>query len=168
MRAPSNKTIADAALDYAARGWKPVPVNRKTKRPIGRGWQERPFAPEQFNGNAQNVGVQLGAVSGGLVDVDLDSQPAITLAPHLLPPTTATFGRRSKPCSHHLYVSDLCKTEKRAAIQFKDSTGTIVELRIGGAGKGAFTVFPPSMHVSGETVEWVTEGEPAPGRRCRA
>jgi len=162
MRASSSKTIADAALDYAARGWKPVPVNRKTKRPIGKGWQERPFAPEQFNGNAQNVGVQLGAVSGGLVDVDLDSQPAITLAPHLLPPTTATFGRRSKPCSHHLYVSDLCKTEKRAAIQFKDSTGTIVELRIGGAGKGAFTVFLPSMHVSGETVEWVTEGEPAP------
>jgi hypothetical protein len=36
------RTIADAALDYHARGWKPVPVSRKTKKPIGTGWQKRP------------------------------------------------------------------------------------------------------------------------------
>jgi hypothetical protein len=161
MRAPSNKTIADVALDYAKRGWKPVPVSRKTKKPIGKGWQTQPFTPEQFSGNEQNVAVQLGAVSGGLVDVDLDTMIAIGLAPAFLPPTEAIFGHRSKPCSHQLYVSDLCNTEKQAVLAYKDGSAVIVELRIGGNGRGATTVFPPSMHASGELTQWHCDGEPA-------
>ena len=158
-------TIADFAAEYAARGWKPVPVNRQTKKAIGKGWQHRPFAPEQFDGNAQNVAIQLGTVSGGLVDVDLDSVAAIGLAPEFLPPTGAIFGRLSKPCSHQLYVSDLCNTEKTAAIQFIETINgkpgaVIVELRIGANGKGATTVVPPSMHASGEKVQWVGNGNP--------
>ena len=77
-RTPS---IAAAALEYYARGWKPVPVNRKTKKPIGTGWQKRPFDAAQFNANAQNVAIQLGAVSRGLVDVDLDSMLAVGRVP---------------------------------------------------------------------------------------
>src|SRR5215471_3729947 len=164
-------TIAEAALDYhTRRKWKPVPVNRKTKKPIGNDWQKRPFNPNQFDANAQNVGIQFGEVSGGLADVDLDSKAAIGLAPDFLPATNAEFGRRSKPCSHRLYVTDLYKTEKRAVIQYaqyqKNGNGKlvrgqmIVELRIGGTGLGAQSVVPPSMH-SGETVEWVNDGEPA-------
>ena len=91
-------TIADAALAYSGRGWKPVPVSRKTKKPIGREWHQRPFNPAQFDGNAQNVALQLGAESGGLCDVDLDCSDAIGLAPEFLPATGAVFGRRSKPC----------------------------------------------------------------------
>ena len=169
-------TIAEAALDYhTRRKWKPVPVNRRTKKPIGKDWQKTPFNPAQFNGNAQNVGIQFGAVSGGLADVDLDSKAAIGLAPEFLPATNAEFGRRSKPCSHRFYVTDLYKTEKRAAIQYaqwmKNGHGKlvqgqmIVELRIGGnvngVIKGAATVVPPSMHETGEMVEWVRNGEPA-------
>ena len=169
-------TIADAALDYhTRRKWKPVPMNRRTKRPIGNDWQKRPFNPNQFNGNSQNVGIQFGEVSGGLVDTDLDSKEAIGLAPEFLPATDAVFGRKSKPCSHQFYVSDLYKTEKRAAIQYaqwmKNGHGKlvqgqmIVELRIGGnvngVIKGAATVVPPSMHETGEMVEWVRNGEPA-------
>jgi hypothetical protein len=121
----------------------------------------------QFNGNSQNVGVQLGAVSGGLVDVDLDDLSAIGLAPEFLPPTGAVFGHNSKPCSHQLYLcDDLCKGEK-AVVQFTryvdgKKAGVIAELRTGSNGKGAATVVPPSMHVTGETVQWVNEGEPAP------
>src|SRR5262249_22950266 len=117
-------TIADAALDYhTRRKWKPVPVSRKTKKPIGKEWQKRPFNPNPFDANRssanrQNVGIQFGEVSGGLVDTDLDSRAAIGLAPEFLPPTDAVFGRRSKPCSHQLYRSDLYKTEKRAVIQY--------------------------------------------------
>jgi hypothetical protein len=125
-------TVADAAVAYARRGWKPVPFSRKTKKPIGNDWQKREFDARAFNGNAQNVGVQLGAESDGLTDVDLDTTAAIGFAPEFLPPTAAIFGRRSKPASHQLYVTDLHKTEKKAAIQYKDSTGAvIVELRIG-------------------------------------
>jgi putative DNA primase/helicase len=160
-------TIAEAALDYhTRRGWKPVPVHRKTKKAMGKGWQKRPFTPGQFDGNAQNVGIQLGEVSNGLVDVDLDCTAAIGFALEFLPATDAVFGHPSKPCSHQLYVSDLYKTETTAAIQYPQYIGgkasaMVVELRIGGNGRGATTVAPPSMHETGERVEWVRDGEPA-------
>jgi hypothetical protein len=162
---PARTTIADAALAYHARRWKPVPISRKTKKPIGTGWQKRPFDPAQFNGNAQNVAIQLGETSDGLVDVDLDTIAAIGFAPEFLPATDAVFGHRSKPCSHALYVSDLHKTETCATIQYREFVNghaeqTIVELRIGGNGKGATTVVPPSMHETGEVVEWARDGEP--------
>jgi hypothetical protein len=64
----SPQTIAAAAIDYARRGWKPVPIGRKSKKPTDKAWQRRPFAPEQFNGNGQNVAIQLGAASGGLTE----------------------------------------------------------------------------------------------------
>jgi len=162
-----HKTIADAAVEYAKRGWKPVPVNRKTKKPIGKEWQKRPFDPAQFDGNSQNIAIQLGAVSGNLVDVDLDTAAAIGFAPEFLPNTNAVFGRKSKPCSHHLYTSDICTTESLTVIAYKEFANGragqyIVELRIGGNnGKGATTVVPPSMHETGELVQWVTDGEPA-------
>jgi len=166
MTSARTLTIAAAALAYHARGWKPVPVSRKTKKPIGAGWQKRPFDPAQFNGNAQNIAIQLGAVSGGLVDVDLDSMLAVGLAPEFLPATDAIFGHPSKPCSHQLYVSDLHTTEKFAVLAFKEFANgragqVFVELRTGANGKGATTVFPPSMHESGELVKWVRDGEPA-------
>jgi Bifunctional DNA primase/polymerase, N-terminal len=160
-------TIAQAAVDYnQRRKWKPVPVSRKTKKPIGKEWQKRPFNPAQFNGNAQNIAIQLGEVSGGLVDVDLDSMAAIGLAPEFLPQTDCIFGRRSKPCSHQLYVCDLHKIEPRAVIPYAQIVNgragpMIVELRVGGNGKGATTVVPPSMHETGETVEWALDGKPA-------
>ena len=154
-------TVAAAAAQYHRRGWKPIPINRKTKKPIGNNWQNTPYEPTQFNGNGQNVEVQLGAISRGLVDVDLDEIAAVGLAPEFLPATGGIFGHNSKPCSHQLYFcDDLCKGEK-AAIQFTryvdgKKAGVIVELRTGSDGKGAATVFPPSMHVTGETVQWVT------------
>jgi hypothetical protein len=144
------QTIAAAAIDYARRGWKPVPIGRKSKKPTDKGWQNRPFDPAHFNGNAQNVAVQLGAISNGLADVDLDCTDAIGFALEFLPATGAIFGRRSKPCF----------------IPYAEFTGgkageMIVELRIGANGKGATSVFPPSLHVTGESVEWVHDGEPA-------
>src|SRR5262249_5729823 len=148
-------TIAEVARDYAKRGWKPVPISRKTKKAIGKKWQKRPFSPEQFDRNAVNIGVQFGKVSGDLCDVDLDSMLAIGLAPQFLPKTGAVFGRNSKPCSHQLYLSNLCETEKNAVIQFKEHPqgAMIVELRIGAGDKGAVSVFPPSLHMTGETVQ---------------
>src|SRR5262245_38091395 len=181
---PKPSTIAEAARDYHERGWKPVPIDRQTKRASGKEWQKRAYDPKQFRGNAQNVGVQLGVVSGGLADVDLDCAEAIALAPKFLPPTDAIFGRKSKPASHRLYVTDLCETVVGAVIQFPEYVGgksdaMLVELRVGGKRKrkgknedegkdedeyeytGATSVFPPSLHASSETVTWVCDGEPA-------
>ena len=158
-------TPLETALDYIRRGWSPTPVLHKSKRPLKDEWQTLRIteadARQWFNGEAQNIGVMLGEASAGLVDVDLDSDEAVRAGGYFLP-RTLCFGRTSKPCSHWLYQSDLWQTEDKAEIQFKFATGKgedrkeqmILELRIGGGGKGAQTVFPGSVHTSGEPITW--------------
>jgi hypothetical protein len=164
MTAP---TPLDIALRYIERGWNPVPIPHRTKRPLSDGWQTRIIgaeaAPRHFNGEPQNVGIILGPSSHGLTDVDLDCAEAVAIAPYVLPPTGAKFGRTSKRASHWLYNTDLSATEDTAVFQFRapKTLEMILELRIGGGNKGAQTVFPGSTHEEGETIAWDEEGEPA-------
>jgi hypothetical protein len=156
----------DAAFDFISCGWNPVPVLFRDKKPTNNGWQTQVIdatnAPLHFNGTPQNVGVMMGQTSNGLTDVDLDCSEAVAIGPYLLPSTRATFGRESKRCSHWLYRTDLADTEQRAAIQFQSPDGDmLLELRIGGGGKGAQTVFPGSVHPTGEPILWEEYGEPA-------
>ena len=51
-------------------------------------------------------------------------------------------------------------TEPPALACDPEKPATLVELRIGGSDKGAQTLFPGSMHPSGEPIEWVSDGEP--------
>src|SRR6516164_2998452 len=159
-------TPLDIALGYIERGWNPVPIPYRTKGPNGNGWQTRIITAEtaerHFDGNAANIGIILGPTSAGLTDVDLDCPEAIRLAPAVLPPTLAKFGRPSKRASHWLYVTDLATTADIAAVQFRHpvSKDMLIELRIGGA-KGAQTVFPGSVHESGEPIIWEIDEEPA-------
>ena len=106
-----------------------------------------------FNGKPQNIGVLLGEPSGWLIDIDLDHVQAVVEAENFLPATGAIFGRASKRRSHWLYrATSPIATHKRQHAE----TGMIVELR----STGAQTVFPPSVHQSGEPIEWHTYGEP--------
>jgi hypothetical protein len=157
----------DIALDCISRGWNPVPVKFRSKVPLGDAWQTRTIseqtAPQLFNGAELNVGVVLGPTSNGLTDVDCDCAEAIAIAPYLLSPTAARFGRPSKPGSHRLYVTDLsAHSDSKAAIQFREprTLKMLVELRIGGE-KGAQTVFPGSIHEDGEAIAWEKDGAPA-------
>jgi P4 family phage/plasmid primase-like protien len=156
-------TVLAIALDYIQLGWSPVPVLFKDKGPRFKGWQtlrvnERDAA-EYFDGAAQNIGVLLGPPSNGLTDVDLDCPEALALADGFLPRTEARFGRCSKPRSHWLYRTTLGEAEERAVLTFKDpETGAmLVEIRIGGS-TAAQTVFPGSVHPSGEAIEWTDFG----------
>jgi hypothetical protein len=157
----------EIALRFIERGWNPIPVSRRTKKPIGTAWQKQPVktakdAPRYFNGSSINVGVQMGKKSKGLSDVDLDCGEAVIIGGLLLPNSGAVFGRKSKLRSHWLYYSNLASKIDKAAVQFRDTDHTMMlELRIGGSGKGAQSVFPGSVHSSGETIEWDSEGEPA-------
>ena len=176
----------DIAKSYIARGWNPVPVPFKSKKPTGKTWQLRVInvsnVAQFFNGSEQNVGVLMGRTSGGLVDVDLDCPEAIAIAALVLPKTDAIFGRPSARFAHWIYRSDLALPENseaaecaeqdddRAVQKFVDSarlrarTGekaTLVEIRIGGSKKGAQTVFPGSTHESDELISWEEAGEPA-------
>jgi len=159
------------ALAYLARGWKPIPVPFRSRRPRDDEWQKRAIdaanAPQHFNDGPQNIGVQLGPVSNGLTDVDLDCVEAVAIAPYMLPKTAAIFGRSGKRASHWLYRTELGdRADLKAAEQFKapgKDKVMLCELRIGGTA-GAQTVFPGSAHEhTGELITWEPQcdGEPA-------
>jgi hypothetical protein len=151
---PAN--LLDAARWYLARGYAPIPVPAGTKVPVLKGWTDLRLAeadlPQHFNGTG-NVGVLLGEPSGWLVDVDLDCEEAVALAPAFLPPTGAKSGRPGKRSSHWWYVCEGAKTRKH---QDPATKKMIVELR----STGAQTVVGPSMHPCGEPYDPL-EGEPA-------
>lgn len=125
---------------YRTNGWATIRVHPCAKAPIGQGWQKRTDEPGQFQ-PGENVGVRLGDPSQGLVDIDLDCDEACQLAAHYLRPT-ATFGRPSKPRSHWIYRCPGIRTRKPPRCN--------VELR----STGTQTVFPPSIHESGEQIAW--------------
>lgn len=164
---PRPGTPGAIALQYTMRDWNPIPLPFRQKKPTGNDWQHRLITGSKVDGvfgdKPQNVGVQLGLNSGGLTDIDLDCQEGILIAPAVLPGTDAIFGRASKRSSHRLYNTSLASKLDQAALQFKDpiTKGMLLEVRIGGGDKGAQTVFPGSVHESGEPIKWEVEGEPA-------
>ncbi len=145
------------ARDYKSRGWQPIPVPFRAKKPVIDCWPTLRLSVEElaahFNGKPTNIGVLLGSTSNGLIDVDLDSPEAVALGDWFLQETSAVFGRESKPRSHRLFSSPkLAKPQ-----QFRAPDGTmVVEVR----STGGQTVFPGSVHESGEPIEWFDNGEP--------
>jgi putative DNA primase/helicase len=171
-------TPAAIALGYVRRGWNPVPLPYKTKKPVDEGWQHRVIrdvdVPKHFNGQPQNIGVILGATSGGLTDIDLDCREAVELASWVLPKTPAIFGRASNRASHWLYRTKLYDAAYGAEVKLQDPKRradkadkiVILEVRVGGKNadgevKGAQSVFPGSVHETGEEIKWEEAGEPA-------
>jgi predicted P-loop ATPase len=135
---------------YAARGWTAIPIISRGKKAAVVGWQRRVVAdarPEEFTG--RNIGLALGAPSGNLVDVDLDCAEAVVVARYLLPPTGMIHGRAGRRGSHRWYVVADAPHTTRYRSPLPDG-GTLVELR----GTGGQTVVPPSIHPSGEILEW--------------
>jgi hypothetical protein len=174
-------TPLDIALDYIRRGWSPVPVHFKSKKPKGEGWQHiratADNAAQYFNGAPMNTGVLLGFPSNKLCDVDLDCAEARAIAAYILQKTDAIFGRASSRNSHRLYYSDLVDSldVPKGVINLDDprkkgDEARLLELRIGGKhadgdnkgkDKGCQSVFPGSVHESGEEIKWEVNGEPA-------
>jgi hypothetical protein len=154
-----------SARCYVARGWPLVRIPFGQKAPRDRDWQKNAIstadAAERHLCGQMNIGVLLGTASGGLVDVDLDCPEACAVADKILPSTAAVFGRASKPRSHWLYYVG----GPAPSLKFSDPLrgDTLVELRGDkqDGRPGYQTVFPPSIHPSGEPIEWVEDGEPA-------
>ena len=148
------RTILEIARAYLARGWAPVPILFREKRPVDDGWPSMRLTDADLVthfSRPSNIGIILGEPSGWLVDVDLDCDETVALAATLFPSACA-FGRASKRRSHLLFVAPGAKTQR-----FIDPiTGKmLVEFR----STGGQTVFPGSTHKdTGETIEW----EPGP------
>jgi putative DNA primase/helicase len=159
-------TPLDAAITWIQKGFSPVPVPHRSKRPVLKEWQRLEIttegASQYFNGASQNIGVLLGDKFGS-ADVDCDCPEAITAARELLPETGLIFGRQSKPFSHFFYRSD----PPAHTAQFIDplDQSTLVELRgLSSDGSiGLQTVVPPSVHETGELIRFEKgfEGTPA-------
>ena len=156
----SSFTVFDLALDYIDMGLCPIPIPYREKGPATEGWKQLRITKEDagryFNGAPQNIGIVLGEASKGLVDVDIDCNEALVLAPHFLPATSGRFGRASKRASHWLYFSNVPKHIKYEDPNIDGAGKTIVELRSG----GVQTVFPGSTHVSGEFIDFEDGADP--------
>jgi hypothetical protein len=146
-------TTKEQARVYIQRGWSVIPVPRGKKGPVTDSWEDLRVKPEQveeFFVGESNIGVLLGEPSGGLADVDLDCDEALYTGPALLP-KTLTSGRSSK-VTHYWYTSPGIKCQK-----FKDVDGEMIaEIRA----DGLQTVVAPSVHPSGEKIEWKNTAEP--------
>lgn len=163
MTATSNPVLDDA-ITYLARGWQPIPIPPRSKSPYRRGWQRERWTEDELAARLRdgehNIGVLLGEPSGGLVDIDLDSPEARALARAFLPKTDARFGRPGSPGAHWLYVADPLVPTTRyqdPLASGDEERGVLVELR----STGGQTIFPPSIHPSGEAIRWEGEGDPA-------
>jgi hypothetical protein len=112
-----------------------------------------------------NIGVLLGAPSGGLVDADLDCAEAIA-ASILLPGTAMVWGRESAPNSHRGYV--VADPPGKATRPWDDPLrrgkgARLLELR----STGGQTVIPSAVypaddeHPTPEPCVWLADGDPA-------
>lgn len=160
---PPPPDVLANAENYTNKGWRVIPIPFGEKGPRIPAWNELRLdagaLPARFAGQ-HNVGVLLGEPSGWLVDVDLDRPEAVMLAPYFLPNTGAIFGRAGKPKSHWLYKSEGATTAKFSLPKKwapKDEQITTVEIR----SNGTQTVFPGSVHPTGEHICWDAEEEPA-------
>jgi hypothetical protein len=148
-------SVLDAALRELARGRQPIPVPDGQRGPVLKGWPELRLSEDDLSDHfsgPSNLGILNGEPSGNLVDVDLDCPEALRLSSQFLPTTHSVFGRPGNPRSHRLYFADPLP----ATTQFKDPDGTmLVEV----LSTGTQTIFPPSIHVSGEPIDWDEDEE---------
>ena len=152
-------TIASAAAQYRRAGWRLAALHPRDKRPIGTGWEQRSVEPDAFRTSPQpNVGVVLGGGSRGLIDLDLDTPEAVAVAGQFLGDHVwPAFGRASSRASHYLVqVTGLDDSFTRRALRARavpdgpKGGAMVVEVR----GNRHQTMFPPSVHPSGDVVEW--------------
>jgi predicted P-loop ATPase len=159
----------EAVKLYRKKGWRVFPLPAGQKKPDREeGWLR---AAEKVSDDTvaalwargENVGVILDPP---LVDVDLDCDEAVRLAPRFLPSTPMRFKRKSNPgwahwvyevqdCEHRTFVDTAARERKNGG----DTTAKemILEIRSGENGDH-YTMFPPSVHPSGEQLNFAPGG----------
>jgi len=167
---PASSLLPQAKVRICVgRGWPVIDWPVGTKGSKKKGWPSRATTDagvvrSRFNGDGKhNVGVLLGPK---LNDVDLDCAEALAVGGYFLPETRCAFGRLSTRMAHRIYKSNAGETIRKAVQDWEDPERPgkpMLELRVGGGGKAAQTIFPGSVHESGEPIEFEPNfaGDPA-------
>jgi hypothetical protein len=156
-------SFRDAALGYAARGWRVLQAHTRSKNPVLPAWQHAATTDPAIidrlwtQNPLCNVGVQLGPRSG-IIDVECDSPEAERGLGSLLGesyPVVPTFqGKRGK---HRLFLhAGGLPCPGKAVFKFRG-----IEFRTGNGGKGAQSLFPPSVHPDGPVYTWLVHPDDA-------
>lgn len=139
-----SKSLAVEARKWLQRGVRPIPIRKRSKKPIGDAWNQQRIAPDQIE-KTFTPGINLGALwgkpSGWVVDIDLDTDEAVRAAASIFP-RSYIYGTEVREDSHYLYVCEGAKTHKWIDPETKE---TIVEIR----STGSQSVLPGSTHPDG-------------------
>ena len=147
-------TCYEAAQDYLSRGWSCIPLKPRGKAPQGSwtGWMVSHPSPNHlqawFDGTDANIGIVTGQISG-LVVADLDGADLhewLVRYPSGLVAATGGGGY------HVYYLHPGGSVPNRVGLE------PGVDIR----GDGGMVVAPPSVHISGRSYKWISEGLPAP------
>ncbi|AWN07762.1 DNA primase/polymerase [Microbacterium phage Hendrix] len=165
-----------AALEAVKRGYSPIPIFSRDKKPALANWTKGvgtvdPAEVAQIfteratqDPIAENIGLLLGAPSGGLIDVDLDHPKTRRLKDHFLPRTAMRSGRAGRPGSHYWFVAEEGTLQGyRKYTMPKKPDGRQGDVIVEYRSTGGQSVIPPSIHPSGEDYRW--EGDPWGGER---
>ena len=158
---PDAPSALTAALDYARRGWRVLPIIPGQKRPPMGSWQEAATTDEDtivawFTGLYRNhgVGIATGRGSGVLaLDVDLWESLKRLEATHGILPDTLT-NLTGSGGMHMLYRYP---TDGRVV---RNSAGSKLGAGLDIRGEGGQVVVWPTVHPNGHTYEW-DAGQPA-------
>lgn len=125
-------------------GFTPIPLLPKSKIPSqGKDWNNQPCNFSKLTNN-HNLGV------AGVLDIDLDSEPARRMAMHFFPKCGLIYGRKGEPT--HLQYK-LPKKAKYKYTKFADKEECLLEYRPL-SGKHQSMIFP-SMHPDGDKLQLI-------------
>jgi hypothetical protein len=145
-----------------------IQVAHHGKRPTNDSWRTERLTEEHVESlygspPMPNIGVQLGEASKGVCDVDLDWPLAPVIAEAITFRDLPSFGRAGKPQSHRLFKCIDLHGDDTALIKFDlpdspclkgrlppEHELCVLEIR----GNHQQTIFPPSVHSSGEQIAW--------------
>jgi len=157
----SRHDVLHSARKYIRRHWKVVPIRPNKKVPRRKEWQNERIKESEISDyfrEGDNIGILWGKPSHWVIDVDLDCNEAVALAPSFLPETGRVYGRESRQSSHYVYESKGAKSMKFNDPESLDpKKACLLELR----STGLQSIVPPSIHPRGERIRWGKRGEPA-------
>jgi hypothetical protein len=161
--------LTEARL-YASLGWQVLPIHTPTpdgkcscgkascktpgKHPRINKWQDDATTNDQQieswwqHWPDANIGVRLGPASN-LIDIEYDNAEGEATANELFE-FTSTARYRSQRSVHHLFQFPTGLNITKAVVKWRG-----LEIRFGTDKAGAMSVFPPSLHASGQRYTWL-------------